>query len=58
MTIERFFSTHLYRLSKDGKTLEKYRVKDGFKTYPKARHHANKCKADAYNIQSYAIITE
>jgi len=58
MTIERFFATHLYRLvSKKGKlTLEKYRVREGFKTFEEAKRHAR--HADGYNIESYAIITE
>ena len=61
MTIERFFSAHLYRLviDKDGKPkLEKYRVKDGFKIFHKAKTYAKTSGADAYNIQSCAIITE
>lgn len=61
MTIERFYSAHLYRLAidKDGKpTLKKTRIKDGFKTFHEARHYARSCKADGYNIQSYANITE
>mgnify|MGYP000279970621 CR=1 FL=1 len=59
MTIERFFAIHLYRLvkGKDGKPkLEKYRVKEGYKTYEEAKRHAR--HADGYNIQSYAIIKE
>jgi len=61
MTIERFFSAHLYRsvMGKDGKPkLEKIRVKDGYRTYGEAKNYARSSEADAYNIQSYAIITE
>jgi len=61
MTIEKFFSAHLYRLviGKDGKpTLKKTRVLDGFKTYGEAEHYARSYRPDGYNIQSCAIITE
>jgi len=61
MTIERFYAAHLYRLAigKDGNpTLEKIRVKDGYRTCYEAKKYARSCKADAYNIQAYAIIKE
>jgi len=54
MTIQRYFSAHLYRQVK--RKLVKYRVIEGFRTYKEAKDHAR--HADGYNIQSCAIITE
>ena len=54
MTVQRYFSAHLYRLVR--RKLVKYRVIEGFRTFKEAREHAH--HADGYNIQSCAIITE